>query len=28
VGKHLLKKFKVYAGAEHPHGTQNLKQVN
>jgi len=28
MGKHLLKKLKIYAGAEHPHGTQNLKQVN
>ena len=27
MGKHLLKKLKVYGGGEHPHGTQNLKQV-
>lgn len=27
MGKHLLKKLKVYGGSEHPHGTQNLKQV-
>jgi large subunit ribosomal protein L13 len=27
MGKHLLKKLKVYGSAEHPHGTQNLKQV-
>jgi len=28
MGKHLLKKMKIYSGAEHPHGTQNFKQVN
>ena len=27
MGKHLLKKLKIYGGSEHPHGTQNLKQV-
>ncbi|HKZ43941.1 MAG TPA: 50S ribosomal protein L13 [Anaerolineales bacterium] len=28
MGKHLLKKLRVYSGAEHPHNTQNLKKVN
>lgn len=27
MGKHLLKKLKIYAGADHPHGTQNIKKV-
>lgn len=27
MGKHLLKKLKVFSGAEHPYNTQNLKKV-
>jgi large subunit ribosomal protein L13 len=26
-GRHLLKKFKIYAGPEHPHGSQQPKQL-
>ncbi|MFH2103763.1 MAG: 50S ribosomal protein L13 [Chloroflexota bacterium] len=27
MGRHILKRLKVYAGAEHPHGAQNPQQV-
>jgi large subunit ribosomal protein L13 len=27
MGRHLLKRLKVYGGAEHPHGPQNPKPV-
>jgi large subunit ribosomal protein L13 len=27
IGRHLLKRLKVYGGAEHPHGPQNPKPV-
>jgi large subunit ribosomal protein L13 len=27
MGRHILKRLKVYAGAEHPHGPQNPQQV-
>ena len=27
MGKHLLKRLKIYAGAEHPHATQNPQKV-
>lgn len=27
MGRHLLKRLKVYGGAEHPHGTQNPTPV-
>lgn len=28
LSRHLLKKLKVYAGNEHPHGAQNPKEIN
>ena len=27
MGRHILKRLKIYAGAEHPHGPQNPQQV-
>jgi large subunit ribosomal protein L13 len=27
MGKHLLKKLRVFSGADHPYSTQNLKKV-
>lgn len=27
MGRHILKRLKVYAGAEHPHGPQNPQKV-
>lgn len=27
MGRHIIKRLKVYAGAEHPHGPQNPQQV-
>jgi large subunit ribosomal protein L13 len=27
MGRHILKRLKVYGGAEHPHGPQNPKPV-
>ena len=28
MGRHLLKKLRIYSGAEHPHNVQNLKKIN